>query len=278
MINIEEKNGPLHVTVIVQTDYDIDPATNQPINVVSRVLSKGNVIVKNVVPKSTPKKPKVTLESIAENYPVVTLFKSYYKMNKCAATLIGVLDENGEMAMTLIGNRIRLQMNYKRDKETKITNPVIIRDDEEKLVGAQQVRDALSVSCSGMPNQMLQQYGNYFIAEKQGEGASEIFILTGYQTLLELLEAVGAEIPEELRGEPKNEPTKVAEEKVDDTEELKPTGEIQGTDTPPINLDDAGEDTNGEDSKGDEFTPDFDELPEVSGSYKELEGIDINDI
>lgn len=189
-----------HVCVTVRTEYDIDPATGEPVNVVSRVVSErtsGSAQKES----SKSRKPKVTLESIAENYPVVTLFKSYYKMNKTAAKEIGVMNDNGDLCSTIVGNRIRLQLTYTVNPSTKVTIPVIMRDDEEKLVGAQQVRDALSVSYSGQPNAMLAQFGKFFKVIKKGEGANEVFMLEGYGTLLELLKSAGADIPSELDDE-----------------------------------------------------------------------------
>lgn len=235
MINIdnqEEKKEMVHVCILVQTEYDIDPATGNPVNVVSKVVPGGNVVASaHSKAASKSKKPKVTLESIAEQYPVISLAKSYYKMNKKAASVIGVMNEAGEMTNTVLGNRIRLQLTYIVDPTTKVTRPVIMRDDEEKLVGAQQVRDALSVSCSGQPNSMFSQFGQYFHVTAQGEGDNEIYLLDGYSTLLDLLKAIGAEIPEELRGE----------ELVDVNEE------------PAKNM---AKGVNGADSEGEEFIPD----------------------
>lgn len=189
-----------HVCVTVRTEYDIDPVTGEPVNVVSRVVGE-RISGSAQKEPSKAKKPKVTLESIAENYPVVTLFKSYYKMNKAAAKEIGVMNDNGELCSTIVGNRIRLQLTYTVNPSTKVTSPVIMRDDEEKLVGAQQVRDALSVSYSGQPNAMLAQFGKFFKVIKRGDGTNEIFMLEGYGTLLELLKSVGADIPAELDDE-----------------------------------------------------------------------------
>lgn len=267
MIELEnEKSTPVHVCVVVQTEYDIDPATGSPINVVSKVIPQGNVKV--------AKKSKVTLESIAEQYPVVTLVKSYYKMNKVAAAAMGVLNENGEMTTTLVGNRIRMQLTYRVDPVTKITYPIIMRDDEEKLVGAQQVRDSLSVSCSGLANQMISQYGKFFHVKSEGNEKFDLYVLYGYNTLEDLLDAVGAEIPSELRTQ------KLVE----------------------VNDDEGALNENGDNGAGEEFIPeevvnkpttnpsefkyDKSPSPEISGGFTgvdiigddELEGIDINEI
>lgn len=265
----EEKKDVVHVTVLIQTDYDIDPTTGIPINVVSKVIPNGSVeVAKPGRASSKPKKTKVTLESITENYPVISLFKSYYKMNRVAATTIGALNEAGDLTTTLVGNRMRLQLSYIVDPTTKITSPVIIRDDEEKLVGAQQVRDALSVGCSGQPNYMFSQFGQYFIVKPKGNKDNDVFILEGFPTLLDLLKSIGAEIPEELRGE-----------------QL-----IEANDPETVN--ENPETVNGSDSTGEEFIPDsFDtgarkpyinpNTPEISGVTNiadELDDIDINNI
>lgn len=275
MINLdnqEEKKEVVHVTVLVQTDYDIDPVTGTPVNVVSKVIPNGSVeVAKSGRSSSKTKKTKITLESIAENYPVITLAKSYYKMNKVAATVIGALNEDGEHTTTLVGNRIRLQLSYiVEDPATKITTPIIVRDDEEKLVGAQQVRDSLSVGCSGQPNYMLSQFGQYFYVTPHGHKSNEVFKLEGYTTLLDLLKAIGAEIPEELRGEEAVDVNEVADENLAAV--------------------------NGADSSGEEFIPDESLMqekaakrpsyvnpnqPEISGAtpiVDELGDIDINDI
>lgn len=245
MVNInnqEEKKEMVHVCILVQTEYDIDPVTGNPVNVVSKVIPGGNVTAPAHKTASRQKKSKVTLESIAEQYPIISLAKSYYKMNKKAAFVIGAINEAGEITNSVIGNRIRLQLTYIVDPNTKVARPVIMRDDEEKLVGAQQVRDALSVGCSGQPNNMISQFGQYFHVTVQGKGDNEIYLLDGYPSLLDLLKAINAEIPEELRGE-----------------------ELVDVNAP---VDESPSTVNGEDSTGEEFIPD-----EVNGEQQEDETV-----
>lgn len=284
--NQEEKKEMVHVCILVQTEYDIDPATGNPVNVVSKVIPGGNIEAPVRKVPTRQKKSKITLESIAEQYPVISLAKSYYKMNKKAASVIGVLNGAGEMTTTLVGNRIRLQLTYIIDPSTKVARPVIMRDDEEKLVGAQQVRDALSVGCSGQPNNMISQFGQYFHVTVQGNGDNEIYLLDGYPTLLDLLKGINAEIPEELRGEELVD----VNEANDEPKEEAPS-EVNGTDS-------TGEEFIPEDVKNeqeeetvvDESSQQTEERPayvnpnnspEISGATTiadELGDIDINDI
>lgn len=280
--NQEEKKEMVHVCILVQTEYDIDPATGNPVNVVSKVIPGGNIETPARKVSTRQKKSKVTLESIAEQYPVISLAKSYYKMNKKAAHVIGVLNGAGEMTTTLVGNRIRLQLTYIIDPSTKVARPVIMRDDEEKLVGAQQVRDVLSVGCSGQPNNMISQFGQYFHVTVQGSGDNEIYLLDGYPTLLDLLKGINAEIPEELRGE----------ELVDVNDEPKEEAplEVNGTNStgeefiPEEIKNEQEEETIVDESSQEEGRPAYvnpNNSPEISGATaiaEELGDIDINDI
>lgn len=254
----ERKDRLVHVCVTIRTEYDIDKDGNV-INVKNTVLS-GAEIPK---PGRKSKQPKVTLASIAENYPIVTLYKGYIKFNKNAAKLAGIINENGEFVNTVIGNRIRVQINYKVDQVTKVTSPIIVIDDEEKLVNSQMVRDALSVSCSGQSNAMLAQFGQFFVLS--ADSSKDIFVMNGYPDLESALKSLNAEIPEELHTGDLVEVDDAAPTDVNETNFDKNPEEILPSN---IELNDNGEE------KGDEFIPEETKAPKkpMSGNVPEISG------
>ena len=222
----ERKDRLVHVCVTIRTEYDIDKDGNV-INVKNTVLS-GAEIPK---PGRKSKQPKVTL--------------------------------NGEFVNTVIGNRIRVQINYKVDQVTKVTSPIIVIDDEEKLVNSQMVRDALSVSCSGQSNAMLAQFGQFFVLS--ADSSKDIFVMNGYPDLESALKSLNAEIPEELHTGDLVEVDDAAPTDANETNSDKDPKEVL-----PLNT----ELNNNGEEKGDEFIPEETKAPNkpMSGNVPEISG------
>ena len=150
-----------------------------------------------IAQEAKPKKERLTIEQIAAGYPVLTLAKSFYRLNKTAAELIGVIDGEGKLTTSKLGNRIRLQVTYDVNENFVVT-PILKRDDEENLTNSTQVQDRLTVSFGGQMNEMLAKFGKYFFVNKEVTGnGNKYFTLVGYKCLEDLLESVGEEIPED---------------------------------------------------------------------------------
>lgn len=150
-----------------------------------------------IAQEAKPKKERLTIEQIAAGYPVLTLAKSFYRLNKTAAELVGVIDGEGKLTTSKLGNRIRLQVTYDVNENFVVT-PILKRDDEENLTNSTQVQDRLTVSFGGQMNEMLSKFGKYFFVSKEVTGSgSKYFTLIGYKYLEDLLESVGEKIPED---------------------------------------------------------------------------------
>lgn len=150
-----------------------------------------------IAQEAKPKKERLTIEQIAADYPVLTLAKSFYRLNKTAAELIGVIDGEGKLTTSKLGNRIRLQVTYDVNENFVVT-PILKRDDEENLTNSTQVQDRLTVSFGGQMNEMLSKFGRYFFVNKEVTGnGTDYFTLIGHKCLEDLLESVGEEIPED---------------------------------------------------------------------------------
>lgn len=189
MIDLEKNDGvkPVHVSMLLQIEYDFNPQTREITNFTQKEVTSGK---KNAVKSTKPVKEKVlTDEDIAEGYPIATLTKSALKLNACAARTMGVLLEDGSIQTTVIGNRIRVQITFMMDQENGKLLPILNVDGEEKLINSQQLRDNLSISCSGMNNGILAQYGSIFEIQKIND---DQFRMIPHSDLHTLLESLGA--------------------------------------------------------------------------------------
>lgn len=162
-----------------------------------KITSFKQIKESEIAQEAKPKKERLTIEQIAAGYPVLTLAKSFYRLNKTAAELTGVIDGEGKFTTSKLGNRIRLQVTYDVNENFVVT-PILKRDDEENLTNSTQVQDRLTVSFGGQMNEMLAKFGKYFFVSKEVTGnGTEYFTLIGYKCLEDLLESVGEEIPED---------------------------------------------------------------------------------
>ena len=257
-----------------------------------------------IAQEAKPKKERLTIEQIAAGYPVLTLAKSFYRLNKTAAELIGVIDGEGKLTTSKLGNRIRLQVTYDVNENFVVT-PILKRDDEENLTNSTQVQDRLTVSFGGQMNEMLSKFGKYFFVSKEVTGnGNKYFTLIGYKTLEDLLESAGEEIPEDAdtrKKHVKDNVGKDSEATVQDaapveTEDAVPAGTetisknatAQDKDID-INMDEdpgkpaygPGEtpkNVNGANSMGDEFIPEYGGDEENDEDFKEFEEMNNFDI
>lgn len=256
-----------------------------------------------IAQEAKPKKERLTIEQIAAGYPVLTLAKSFYRLNKAAAELIGVVDGEGKLTTSKLGNRIRLQVTYDVN-ENFVTTPILKRDDEENLTNSTQVQDRLTVSFGGQMNEMLSKFGKYFFVSKEVTGAgAKYFTLIGYKYLEDLLESVGEEVPEDIdtrkkhmkdnaakdagapaqdaapaetEAMPKDAPVQDKDATVQDEDIDINTEEDPGK--PKYRPGETPENVNGADSTGDEFIPEYGGDEENEEDFKEFEEMNNYDI
>lgn len=248
-----------------------------------------------IAQEAKPKKERLTIEQIAAGYPVLTLAKSFYRLNKTAAELIKVIDGEGKLTTSKLGNRIRLQVTYDVNENFVVT-PILKRDDEENLTNSTQVQDRLTVSFGGQMNEMLAKFGKYFFVSKEVTGTGiEYFTLIGYKCLEDLLESVGEEIPEDADTRKKH--VKDNAGKDDDapaqdavpaeTKAVPKDAAVQDEDID-IDTEDPGKpeygpgetpkNVNGANSTGDEFIPEYGGDEENEEDFKEFEEMNNYDI
>lgn len=257
-----------------------------------------------IAQEAKPKKERLTIEQIAAGYPVLTLAKSFYRLNKAAAELIGVIDGEGKLTTSKLGNRIRLQVTYDVNENFVVT-PILKRDDEENLTNSTQVQDRLTVSFGGQMNEMLSKFGKYFFVSKEVTGAGvKYFTLIGYKYLEDLLESVGEEVPEDAdtrkkhvkdnvgkdAGAPAQDAIPVETEDAipAETKAASKDATVQDEDIDINTEEDPGkpkyrpgetpENVNGADSTGDEFIPEYGGDEENEEDFKEFEEMNNYDI
>lgn len=256
-----------------------------------------------IAQEAKPKKERLTIEQIAAGYPVLTLAKSFYRLNKTAAELIGVIDGEGKLTTSKLGNRIRLQVTYDVNENFVVT-PILKRDDEENLTNSTQVQDRLTVSFGGQMNEMLAKFGKYFFVNKEVTGnGNKYFTLVGYKCLEDLLESVGEEIPEDAdtrkkhvkeNAEKDNDvpvqdavPAEPEDAVPEGTEIISKDATMQDEDID-IDTEDPGKpkygpgetpkNVNGANSTGDEFIPEYGGDEENDEDFKEFEEMNNFDI
>ena len=256
-----------------------------------------------IAQEAKPKKERLTIEQIAAGYPVLTLAKSFYRLNKTAAELIGVIDGEGKLTTSKLGNRIRLQVTYDVN-ENFVATPILKRDDEENLTNSTQVQDRLTVSFGGQINEMLSKFGKYFFVSKEVTGnGNKYFTLIGYKTLEDLLESAGEEIPEDADTRKKHVKDSVQKDSEAAAQDAAP---VEPEDAVPAETEDATKDAtaqeedididtedpgkpaygpgetpknvNGANSTGDEFIPEYGGDEENEEDFKEFEEINNYDI
>ena len=250
-----------------------------------------------IAQEAKPKKERLTIEQIAAGYPVLTLAKSFYRLNKTAAELIGVIDGEGKLTTSKLGNRIRLQVTYDVNENFVVT-PILKRDDEENLTNSTQVQDRLTVSFGGQMNEMLAKFGKYFFVSKEVTGSgTDYFTLIGYKCLEDLLESVGEEIPEDADTRKKhvkdNAPVQDAvpaepEDAVPAETKAAPKDATVQNEDIDIDTEDPGKpkygpgetpkNVNGANSTGDEFIPEYGGDEENDEDFKEFEEMNNYDI
>lgn len=282
----EQKAG----SFLARVGYRIDEDGNLEITSFKQINES------EIAQEAKPKKERLTIEQIAAGYPVLTLAKSFYRLNKTAAELIGVVDSEGKLTTSKLGNRIRLQVTYNVN-ENFVTTPILKRDDEENLTNSTQVQDRLAVSFGGQMNEMLSKFGTYFFVSKEVTGKGiEYFVLIGYKHLEDLLESVGEEIPEDADTRKKRVKDSTGKDNAAPVKDAALAGtEAKPEDVPvqDVNIDiDANEDpgkpeygpgetprnVNGANSSGDEFIPEYGGDEENDEDFKEFEEMNNYDI
>lgn len=281
----EQKAG----SFLARIGYRIDGDGNLEITFFKQIKES------EIAQEAKPKKERLTIEQIAAGYPVLTLAKSFYRLNKTAAELIGVIDGEGKLTTSKLGNRIRLQVTYDVNENFVVT-PILKRDDEENLTNSTQVQDRLTVSFGGQMNEMLSKFGKYFFVSKEVTGTgSKYFTLIGYKCLEDLLESVGEEIPEDADTRKKHVKDNV--EKNDDAPvqdaaptktEAAPKDNTAQDEDIDIDTEDPGKpeygpgetpkNVNGANSTGDEFIPEYGGDEENEEDFKEFEEMNNFDI
>lgn len=282
----EQKAG----SFLARIGYRIDEDGNL------EIMSFKQIKESEIAQEAKPKKERLTIEQIAAGYPVLTLAKSFYRLNKTAAELIGVVDGEGKLTTSKLGNRIRLQVTYDVN-ENFVTTPILKRDDEENLTNSTQVQDRLTVSFGGQMNEMLSKFGKYFLVSKEMTGSgSKYFTLIGYKYLEDLLESVGEEIPEDIDTRKKHVKDNAAKDDgasaqdaaQAETEAMPKDVTVQDEDID-INTDEdpgkpkygPGEtpkNVNGANSAGDEFIPEYGGDEDNEEDFKEFEEMNNYDI
>lgn len=282
----EQKAG----SFLARVGYRIDEDGNLEITSFKQINES------EIAQEAKPKKERLTIEQIAAGYPVLTLAKSFYRLNKTAAELIGVVDGEGKLTTSKLGNRIRLQVTYDVN-ENFVTTPILKRDDEENLTNSTQVQDRLTVSFGGQMNEMLSKFGKYFLVSKEMTGSgSKYFTLIGYKYLEDLLESVGEEIPEDIDTRKKHVKDNAAKDDgasaqdaaQAETEAMPKDVTVQDEDID-INTDEdpgkpkygPGEtpkNVNGANSAGDEFIPEYGGDEDNEEDFKEFEEMNNYDI
>lgn len=288
---MEEKTSELvHVKQFLSVEYDFNPVTGETFNIQSKVTKTffgSDEVRKESKEKSVKEALRLTIEDVAERskLPIITLSPKYYKLNKTAASEMGITDDNGKVFKNELDKNISLCIRFKKDKDTKEMYPLLYRVDNttEQLSNGSpsMVRDSLSVSCSGGSMELLEGFGKYFkvIVSKVNPKFSK---LVGYDSLKDLLIDNEVKIPDYLL-EDKNEETLAdstsqaevpadTETPVNEEDQL-PWDNEEGNDSldapkdeEPYDDDeegernynalrDADEQPNGSDSVGDEFIP-----------------------
>ena len=281
----EQKSG----SFLARIGYRIDGDGNLEITSFKQIKES------EIAQEAKPKKERLTIEQIAAGYPVLTLAKSFYRLNKTAAELIGVIDGEGKLTTSKLGNRIRLQVTYDVNENFVVT-PILKRDDEENLTNSTQVQDRLTVSFGGQMNEMLAKFGKYFFVSQEVTGSgSKYFTLIGHKYLEDLLESVGEEIPEDADTRKKYVKDSAEKDNNVPTQDAVPAG----TETTPkdatvqdedidIDTEDPGKpkygpgetpkNVNGANSTGDEFIPEYGGDEENEEDFKEFEEMNNFDI
>lgn len=289
----EQKAG----SFLARVGYRIDEDGNLEITSFKQINES------EIAQEAKPKKERLTIEQIAAGYPVLTLAKSFYRLNRTAAELIGVVDGEGKLTTSKLGNRIRLQVTYDVN-ENFVTTPILKRDDEENLTNSTQVQDRLTVSFGGQMNEMLSKFGKYFFVSKEVTGVgAKYFTLIGYKYLEDLLESVGEEIPEDIDTRKKHVKDNAAKDDgasaqdaaQAETEAMPKDAPVQDKDVTvqdediDINTDEdpgkpkygPGEtpkNVNGANSAGDEFIPEYGGDEDNEEDFKEFEEMNNYDI
>lgn len=283
----EQKAG----SFLARIGYRIDGDGNLEITFFKQIKES------EIAQEAKPKKERLTIEQIAAGYPVLTLAKSFYRLNKTAAELIGVIDGEGKLTTSKLGNRIRLQVTYDVNENFVVT-PILKRDDEENLTNSTQVQDRLTVSFGGQMNEMLSKFGKYFLVSKEVTGnGTDYFTLIGYKCLEDLLESVGEEIPEDADTRKKhvkdNAPVQDAvpaepEDAVPAETKAAPKDATVQNEDIDIDTEDPGKpkygpgetpkNVNGANSTGDEFIPEYGGDEENDEDFKEFEEMNNYDI
>lgn len=282
----EQKAG----SFLARIGYRIDGDGNLEITFFKQIKES------EIAQEAKPKKERLTIEQIAAGYPVLTLAKSFYRLNKTAAELVGVIDREGKLTTSKLGNRIRLQVTYDVNENFVVT-PILKRDDEENLTNSTQVQDRLTVSFGGQMNEMLSKFGKYFFVSKEVTSAGiEYFTLIGHKYLEDLLESVGEEIPEDADtrkkhvkdGARKDDDAPVQDAAPAEPEAALKDATVQDEDIdidteedpgkPAYGLGETPKNVNGANSTGDEFIPEYGGDEENEEDFKEFEEMNNYDI
>lgn len=289
----EQKAG----SFLARIGYRIDKDGNL------EIMSFKQIKESEIAQEAKPKKERLTIEQIAAGYPVLTLAKSFYRLNKTAAELIGVVDSEGKLTTSKLGNRIRLQVTYDVNENFVVT-PILKRDDEENLTNSTQVQDRLTVSFGGQMNEMLSKFGKYFLVSKEMTGSgSKYFTLIGYKYLEDLLESVGEEIPEDIDtrkkhvkdNAAKNDGASAQDAAQAETEAMPKDAPVQDKDVtvqdedidintnedpgkPKYGPGETPKNVNGANSAGDEFIPEYGGDEDNEEDFKEFEEMNNYDI
>ena len=281
----EQKAG----SFLARIGYRIDGDGNLEITFFKQIKES------EIAQEAKPKKERLTIEQIAAGYPVLTLAKSFYRLNKTAAELIGVIDGEGKLTTSKLGNRIRLQVTYDVNENFVVT-PILKRDDEENLTNSTQVQDRLTVSFGGQMNEMLSKFGKYFLVSKEVTGSgSKYFTLIGHKCLEDLLESVGEEIPEDADTRKKLVKDSIGKDNDAPVQDAAPAeaeaapkdATVQDEDID-IDTEDPGKpeygpgetpkNVNGANSTGNEFIPEYGGDEENEEDFKEFEEMNNYDI
>lgn len=223
----KEEQKLIHVVQLLKLEFDYNPVTGESENQKMSVIKERKPVAK----KEKPAKP-LTPEQILEDYPCVFLTKTALRLNKKAAEYMDLMSESGEIKNSVIGNRIRIQVSYAVDKATKFTSPVLNIDDKENLVNSQQLRDNLSISCSGQSNNLISQYGSVFLVEK---GSDSQFKLKGFDNAQSAVNAICPDMQAHTNKENEFVNENLNEPQEDyDTEEPKATTNIPDPTSPEI--------------------------------------------
>jgi hypothetical protein len=110
-------------------------------------------------PIGTPEIIKEGNKAVDSGEPKIVLEENKYCLNQSAADLLGVV----------AGDRLIINYNNLEDsKNVKV--PIIGSSKNWKSTAGNKLTKSLTVSCRGIANNVLSEYGNYFTLVPYGEG------------------------------------------------------------------------------------------------------------